>query len=139
MPAATVPVHAGLFASLDPPRLLGSRCAQCGTVTFPVAHACPRCSATDVSSVELPDRGTVWTWTLQGFQPKAPYVPDGEPFRPFPVAYVDLGDVLVESRMLAEPDQMHIGLPVQLTVLPVWRDGDAYVVTYAFGPVEVGG
>ena len=37
------PVAASLFASLDPPKLAGSRCADCGTVTFPALTGCAKC------------------------------------------------------------------------------------------------
>ena len=71
------PVEAGLFASLDPPRLAGSRCRDCGTVAFPAQAGCAKCTGTDVATVELADRGTLWTWTVQGFEPKPPYAADG--------------------------------------------------------------
>jgi uncharacterized OB-fold protein len=130
------PVDAGLFASLDPPRLAGSRCTECGTVTFPASLSCPRCMASAMAPHALPDRGTVWTWTVQGFQPKAPYVPPAGGFAPYPVGYVDLGDVLVEAHLLADPGRLRIGLPVRLVLEPIWETDGAPVVTYAFTPEE---
>ena len=92
-----LPVDAGLFASLDPPRLLGSRCAACGTVVFPAAQSCPRCSGAVMEPHALAERGTVWSWTVQGFCPKPPYLPPPGGFVPFAVGYVDLGEVIVEA------------------------------------------
>ena len=136
MPLDVTPVDASLFASLDPPRLAGSRCGVCGTVTFPAANSCPRCTEPAMAPYALPDRGTVWTWTVQGFAPKPPYVPPVGGFRPFPVAYVDLGEVLVETHLLAHPEHVRIGLPVRLVLEPAWEADGASVVTYAFAPEE---
>jgi uncharacterized protein len=124
-----------LFASVDPPRLAGSRCGNCGTVTFPVQASCAKCTGSAMTKVELPDRGTLWTWTVQAFEPKAPYRVPASGFTPYGVGYVDLGEVIVESRLAGEPSELEIGLPVRLVLLPVWPDssgGD--VVTYAFEP-----
>jgi uncharacterized OB-fold protein len=136
VPHAPIPVDPTLFASLDPPVLAGSRCAECGTVTFPASSSCPRCMQSTMAPHALPDRGTVWTWTVQGFAPKAPYVPPADGFRPFPVGYVDLGDVLVEAHLRADPARLRIGQPVRLVLQPAWESDGAPVVTYAFTPEE---
>jgi uncharacterized OB-fold protein len=44
--------------------------------------------------VELADHGTLWTWTVQAFEPKAPYRAPATGFEQYPVGYVDLGDVI---------------------------------------------
>ena len=124
-----------LFTSLDPPRLAGSRCATCGTVTFPVQTGCAKCAGTDMAPVELADRGTLWTWTMQAFEAKAPYRVPETGFTPYGVGYVHLGDVIVESRILGDPAGFRIGMPMQLTLLPLWPGADGSpVVTYAFQP-----
>jgi uncharacterized protein len=134
----TTSVDPALFASLDPPRLAGSKCATCGTVTFPVQSGCANCTGSDLQPVELPDRGTLWTWTVQAFEPKAPYrTPEGG-FAPYGVGYVDLGEVIVEARLTGDVDDLaglEIGTPMRLTLLPVWpADDGGDVVTYAFEP-----
>jgi uncharacterized OB-fold protein len=124
-----------LFTSLDPPRLAGTRCANCGTVTFPVQAGCAKCTGTDMATVELADRGTLWTWTVQAFEPKAPYRVPETGFTPYGVGYVHLGDVIVESRILGDPAKLRIGMPMRLTLLPLWPGLDGSpVVTYAFQP-----
>lgn len=122
----SIPVTASLFASLDPPKLAGAKCADCGTVTFPALTGCAKCAGSKMAPVELPDRGTVWTYTLQEFEPKAPYRVPVDGFVPYPVGYVDLGDIIVEARLI--DDAPEIGAPMRLTLLPLWDD----VVTYAF-------
>ena len=47
---------------------------------------------------------------MQAIEPKAPYrAPDGG-FAPYGVGYVDLGDVIVESRLLGDPAGFEIGM-----------------------------
>ena len=57
----------------DEPQLIGGRCAECGTVTFPAQPSCPRCGATAMEQHLLARRGTLWTFTTQEFLPKEPY------------------------------------------------------------------
>jgi uncharacterized OB-fold protein len=116
------------------PVLAGSRCAADGTVVFPAQASCPRCSGSDVERVALPDRGVLWSWTVQHFRPRAPFRQDGEEFEPFAVGYVDLGDVVVEARLAAGPDELRIGLPMRLCWLPLWSDADGDVLGHAFAP-----
>jgi uncharacterized OB-fold protein len=132
-------VEPALFASLDPPRLAGSCCAACGTVTFPAQAGCAKCTGTDMAPVELADRGTLWTWTVQAFEPKAPYRVPETGFAPYGVGYVHLGNVIVESRLLGDPAHFRIGMPMQLTLLPLWPAPDGSpVVSYAFQPTGEG-
>ena len=116
------------------PRLLGSRCERCGTVTFPRQRSCPRCTSVDVEAHRLATRGTLWTWTVQCFEPKPPYVGDGRPFAPYGVGYVELpGEVRVEARLTeADPRRLRIGMPMELTTIPA-VDGK---VTFAFRPAQ---
>ncbi len=133
-------VEPALFASIDPPRLAGSRCRACGTVTFPVQSGCPNCTGSGLATVALADRGTLWTWTVQGFEPKAPYRASESGFAPYAVGYVDLRDVMVEARLVADQDELEIGMPMRLVLLPLWHDEDGEpVVTYAFEPEGAGG
>src|SRR5258706_15723565 len=117
---AVVAVDPVLFASLEPPKLAGSRCASCGTVAFPVQTGCARCTGSQLTPVELPDRGSMWTWTVQEFEPKAPYRVPEHGFEPYGVGYVDLGEVIVESRLAGDRSAYEIGAPMRLVLLPLW-------------------
>lgn len=88
----------------------------------------------------LPRRGTLWTFTTQEFLPKEPYASGEtqETFRPYGVGLVQLGDeVRVEARLTeAHADALHIGMEVELDVVPFRTDDDgSEVVTFAFRPV----
>jgi uncharacterized OB-fold protein len=139
-----VPVAEGVFTDGDEPRLIGSRCDECGNHMFPTQGSCPRCTSTSTSPVELERHGTLWTWTVQGYPPKAPpYLGDADPktFTPFGVGYVELpGQVKVEARLTEnDPEKLRIGMEMELTLVPLYTndDGDE-VVTFAFAPVENG-
>ena len=137
---ARVPVADGVFTwPSDDPRLIGSRCAACGIVTFPAQNSCPRCAATDMREHLLPRRGRLWAWTTQEFPPPSPpYAgPTGAAFVPYSVGYVELADeVKVETR-LAEADGLRIGMDMELVVVPFRANDDGNeVVTFAFRPVR---
>jgi uncharacterized OB-fold protein len=113
-------------------RLVGSRCNECGAVSFPTRGSCSRCSSEDLSEHPLAPTGVLWGFTIQGFPPKTPYLGAEAPFEPFGVGYVNLGDeVLVESRLIAaSPDELQNGMRMKL-VLSTFAGGN---LTYAFAP-----
>ena len=138
---AQVPVADGVFTwPADEPQLIGSRCADCGMVTFPTQDSCPRCASPEMVDRLLPRRGSLWAWTTQEFPPPSPpYAgPTGDAFGPFGVGYVELdGEVKVETRLTeAEPEALGIGMAMELVLLPFRTDEHGNeVVTFAFRPV----
>jgi uncharacterized OB-fold protein len=130
-----VPVAEGLIAgTAAEPRLIGSECNVCGTVTFPRQGSCPRCTSENVRERLLSPRGTLWTWTVQCFPPKSPPYAGGEDFEPYAVGYIELpGEVRVETRLTAvDPGELEIGMPMELTLIPA--PGDSGTLTFAFHP-----
>jgi uncharacterized OB-fold protein len=87
-----------------------------------------------VLDYELPDRGTLWSWTVQRFEPKPPYRGPQE-FVPYGVGYVELaGQCIVEAR-LTSLGPWSIGDPVSLTSVEAFNDElGAPVRTYAYEP-----
>jgi uncharacterized OB-fold protein len=124
----------GLVAFVDGgAHLVGVRCTACSTHAFPPQLACPRCGA-PTDSVTLPDRGELWSWTIQHIQPKPPYR-GPEPFEPFAVGYVDLGPVRVEARLAGRaPDAWRIGDTVRLVVGTPDPEGNVW--SYEFVPED---
>jgi uncharacterized OB-fold protein len=134
-----VPVAEGIFTwPADEPRLIGSRCAACGIVTFPAQDSCPRCPSTEMAEHLLSRRGRLWAWTTQEFPPPSPpYAgPIGAAFVPYGVGYVELADeVRVETR-LTEMQGLRTGMEMELVLVPFRTDDDGNeVVTFAFRPV----
>ena len=138
---AQVPVAEGIFTfPSDDPELIGSRCGECGIVTFPAQDSCPRCASTAMAEHKLARRGRLWAWTTQDFPPPSPPYggPGGKDFVPFGVGYVELpGEVKVETRLTScEPDVLTNGMEMELVVVPFRTDDDGNeVVTFAFRPV----
>ncbi|HET9694052.1 MAG TPA: OB-fold domain-containing protein [Steroidobacteraceae bacterium] len=122
------------------PALKASRCLACGCLAFPRTASCRRCGDTAVETVQLPRRGTLWTWTVQRFMPKPPYRSrDTEAtFAPFGLGYVELpGALRIEARLTEnDPARLRIGSPVELVIYPQFVDEDGTeVMAYAFRPV----
>jgi uncharacterized protein len=135
------PIAEGLFTwPSHEPALIGGECASCGAVTFPLRDGCPRCGTTPLEQRELERRGTLWTWTSQGYLPKAPFsgtVADGE-FVPWYIGLVELGgQIRVESILHNVTEgELEIGMPMQLVVIPFRAEQPGQVtVTFAFEPV----
>lgn len=124
----------------DAPALLGSRCA-CGTVAFPPQSNCPRCGGA-MTTEQLPRRGTLWTFTTQGFRPKPP--PEGyylgpesdDDFVPYFLGYVELsGACKVETRLVG--DDFTIGDEMELVIVPFRTDTNGNeIMTFAFRKVS---
>ena len=122
------------------PQLIGTRCDDCGAVTFPAQTRCARCSSPKMSELLLPRRGTIVTWTVQGFAPKPGFQgdPTGKNFQPFGVGLVQLDDVVrVEGRLSEhDPEKLAFGQEVELRIVPFFTDenGDE-IMTFEFAPV----
>lgn len=137
-----IPVHPGLFTwPAERPQLLGSRCRNCGEAAFPAQDDCRSCSASDSEIVPIGDRGTLWTWTIQGFLPKTPYN-SGETeadFTPYGVGYVEMpGGVRVEARLRENhAEDLCIGMAMQLEIVPFRTDAEGNeLMTFEFHRIE---
>ena len=141
--ADQLPLHPGLFSwPSKNPELLGSRCLKCGEYAFPSQDSCRACGSEQTEIVGLGHSGTLWTWTVQSFMPKSPYLTDETPetFRPYGVGYVELPCGLkVESRLRENsPDSLAIGLDMKLEIIPVRRnDEGTQLMTFQFCAAEV--
>ena len=93
--AKRYPAVDGIFTwPSDDPRLVGVRCEDCGTLTFPKfaeLHR-PNCRGDNVGEVELSGTGTIVSYTIQRFQPPYPYISDSDAFEPYGIGTVELPD-----------------------------------------------
>jgi uncharacterized OB-fold protein len=115
-------------------RLIGGRCRHCGRAAFPHRDRCPSCAHEGVEPVPLPSEGTLWSYTIQGFRPPSPPFNGAEAaeFEPFGVGYVELpGWLRVETRLLGDPGELRIGMPLRLVPLEI--EGEQL---FAFAPVD---
>jgi len=137
-----LPIREGLFTwPAERPRLLGSRCRQCGEFAFPAQPDCRNCCSRETEQVELGDRGVLWTWTVQSFMPKPPYHSDetAETFVPYGVGYVEMpGGIRVEARLRENtPEALRIGMPMQLRIDPFRTDDNGdQIMMFSFEKAE---
>lgn len=129
-PAAALPLLDGWFTPGDPPRLVGTRCAGCGTYYFPrLETSCrnPGCTDSRLERTELSGTGRLWSFTNACYQPPAPYVA-AEPFVPFAIAAVELEQekMIVLGQVIAgvDVDQLRIGMQMELVVEPVLAENE---------------
>ena len=125
----------GLFTDETPPRLVGGRDRATGRVVFP----CP--PGNQFEPVALSRTGTLWSFTIQRYRPKSPPYAGPEAFRPWPVGYVELpGEVIVEARLTNVAfEDIHIGMALELTQIPLDPDAAESVLVHAFQPVQTAG
>ncbi len=122
-----VPVVEGLFTEQDgTARLLGSRCATCGTPYFPASSLChhPDCDDSATADAAFGPSGTVWSYSYQNYPPPSPAVYD-EPYEPYALAVVDLDDGLrVVGRLESGSPPPEVGRRVDVVVGVIGHDDD---------------
>ena len=97
-------------------RLLVERCTACGAESFPPRGICRACRSRSVEPVEITDRGTVYSFTVN-FQR---WMPDLEvPFAIVLVEFPDHPGVRVAGRVRGcDPDDVSIGMAVGIGFEP---------------------
>lgn len=123
------PFRADLL-TLDPPRLLGSRCSACGTTAFPPRGFCPGCrSGAPRDTGALATEGRICSFTVVRQAPAGVEVP-------YVLAQVDLLEDrvrLLSTVVGVAPEQVALDLPVHLELHPVGAAEDgATLVGYRF-------
>jgi uncharacterized OB-fold protein len=131
-----IPVVEGLFfEDAAGARLLGSRCAACGTPYFPRSDRCrhPDCGETQIEDAVFGPFGTLWSYSVQNYPPPAPARYD-EPYRPYALAVVDLADGLrVVGRLTDDTSSLRVGAPVELVLGPLCHEDDGgALITWMF-------
>jgi uncharacterized OB-fold protein len=132
----------GWFTLDDPPHLIGTRCAACGTYFFPREDGwCrrPGCGSTDLHQVELSRSGKVWSYTDAQYQPPAPFVPPAEEHVPFAQAAVELAEeqLIVMGQVASGHgiEDLTTGASVELVVEPLFEDDEAVHLVWKWKPV----
>ncbi len=135
-------VHAaeGLFTeTADGPRLLGSKCASCGTPYFPKSAVChnPECRESKMDEASFGPRGTLWSCAIQNYPPPPPARYE-EPYTPYALGMVDMPEGLrVVARISTDdPEGVRVGAEVELVLERLCLDEDGNeVITWKFRPI----
>lgn len=122
----------GLLTDEAPPRLVGGKNRETGRIVFP----CPENG--DYEPYPLKRQGTLWSYTIQRYRPKSPPYAGPDAFRPWPIGYVELaGETIVEARLANVAfEDIAIGMPLALTLVPLDPEAADPVMIPAFEPVE---
>ena len=143
MTRTRVPAVEGWFTMDEAaPALIGARGVESGSYFFPKAVATsanPTTPFEEREEVELSRRGRVWSYTTNHYKPPAPYVAP-EPFEPYTVLAVELERehmvVLGPLATGADPEQLRVGMEVELVLGPLYSDDDHEYVVWQWAPVK---
>src|SRR4051794_10229757 len=143
MTRTRVPAVEGWFTMDEAaPALVGARGVESGSYFFPKALAVsanPAAPFEEREEVALSRRGRFWSNTTTHYHPPPPYVaPD--PFVPYTVVAVELEEermvVLGPLATGADPEQLRVGMEVELVLGPLYADADHEYVIWQWAPVS---
>ena len=132
-----IPIKAGYFTVPDdpaePPRLLGSRCEDCGEHFFPRRAVCAKCLSERMADVLLGPRGTLYSYTFVHFplfgSTRVEHIGYG-------VGQVDLPEgPRVQLPLAGRQEDYRVGQPVEAELEPLREEGGQEVVIIRFRPV----
>jgi uncharacterized OB-fold protein len=109
--------------------LVGEVCESCGNKIFPPRDICPDCEAPAKTPYTFSGVGEVYSYST------VYHAPEGyEDNIPYTVALVRLEEGPLVTAQLAdvEPQQVSIGMPVEMTTRKVRQEGDLGVIVYGY-------
>jgi uncharacterized OB-fold protein len=136
-PRPRVPVKPGYFTvpadPAEPPRLLGSRCSECGEHFFPRRAICAKCHSERTADVELGPRGTLYSYTFVHFplfgSTRVEHVGYG-------VGQVDLPEgPRVQLPLAGKQEDFRVGMTLEAELDPLREEDGRDVVIVRFKPV----
>jgi uncharacterized OB-fold protein len=95
---------------VDREKLLFQRCTRCDTVRQPPGPMCPECQSLEWEPQEAAGRGVIRAWIVS----KHPNRPDVNP-RIVILVELDDGPRLVSNLQGVAPDEVRLGMPVEVT------------------------
>jgi len=123
------------------PRLLGYKDESSGSFFFPKDVAISRAPGhadAELVPVELSNRGKLWSYTTNHYQPPEPYM-SPEPFVPYTVAAVELtAERMIVLGQLADgvdPKQIEVGQEMELTLGTLYEDDENEYIIWKWRPV----
>lgn len=146
MSRTRMPVVDGWFTGDgDGFRLLGTRCASCGSVFFPREDThCrnPGCAGGALEEVPLSRGGRIWSYTDSRYRPPSPYVTDPElPWEPYALIAVELESERIVVLGQAAPGvtvaDLTVGMEVEAVPGVLHDDGETVWTTWHWRPTGV--
>jgi uncharacterized protein len=115
------------------PHIVAQECTNCGARYFGRRNACAHCFKTEFRSVDIPNEGTLRTFTIVAHA--APGIPV-----PFVSAIIDCEGTSVRANVInidPTPETIKLGMKVRLATFSVGTD-EAGVEAVGFGYEPVG-
>jgi uncharacterized OB-fold protein len=118
----------------SPPRLLGTRCEDCGEHFFPRRKVCAKCLSERTSETLLGPGGTLYSYTFVHFplfgSTRMEHVGYG-------VGQVDLPEgPRVQVPLAGKQDDYRVGMELEAELEPIRDEGETSVVILRFRPVS---
>jgi len=115
------------FEAAKEHKLVIQRCASCKTLRHPPRPRCDQCGSYEWDTVEASGKGSIYSFVVVHY----PQVPSFD--YPLPIGLIELeeGTRLVADLVGIEPDQVKVGMPVEVE----WQDLDEDLTLPAFRPV----
>ncbi len=109
--------------------LVGVVCDSCHEIAFPPRDVCPKCHSPTTRPYRFRGRGEVYSYSTvfqgpDGFANCAPYVVALIKLEEGPLVAAQLADV--------EPEQLSIGMPVEMVTRRLRDDGHKGIVLYGY-------
>ena len=132
-----IPFKEGLFtmpsSTGEGTHLIGSRCKNCGDVSFPKREVCLNCGKIGMGEIALSTRGKLDTYTIITQVPPGAVVT-----APFVSARVLLPEGVYVGTVLADGDfqKLRLGMDMELVIDKLMEDVDGNeIMAYKFRPV----
>lgn len=109
--------------------LVGEVCNKCGAKLFPPRDVCPECSKPAYEPYTFEGHGHVYSHSTI-YQAPAGY----EEFVPYTVALIQLDEGPLVTGQLTDldPDEVEIGMPVEMVTRKIREDGDDGLIVYGY-------
>jgi uncharacterized OB-fold protein len=133
--AITAVIPQALSLDAPAPALLGTRCADCGTLYYPQVVSCrnPDCEGKDVVPARIMARGQLYSFTVQRYRPPPLFAI--ESWQPYVLGLVDVENGLRVMGIVEAPlEEVRIGMPLRLSTLTLNAEGAQTVMTHSFVP-----
>lgn len=109
--------------------LEGEICTECNNKIFPPRDVCPHCAEPAQLPYMMSGRGEVYSYSTMRSAPTG-----FEEYLPYTVALVQLdeGPMLTAHLTDVDPDEVNIGMPVEMVTRKIREDGEAGQILYGY-------
>lgn len=110
-------------------RLEGEICDHCGSAIFPPRDICPECHQPAKTPHVLSGKGEVYSFSTVYSAPEG-----FESYTPYTVAIIKLTEGPMVTAQLTDvtPDQVEIGMPVEMVTRKLRAQGDEGTISYGY-------